>query len=253
METSNLTAEIESLSLEQVAQLTACQTLIDYSFQDVSHLLRALTHSSSANHKLQSNERLEFLGDAVMGACVCEFLYHRFPSLMEGELTKIKSVVVSGSTCAKACRRLGLEAFIIVGKGMANHSTPSSLMADLFESLTAAIFLDGGWEPAKKFVLTHMRREVERAVETNHESNFKSQLQHLTQKDQGVAPVYELVESRGPDHRKVFQIAVQLGERVFTAAWGKSKKQAQQRAACNALAELQHEPAPYTDTDPDFS
>jgi len=243
---------LDALSSEQRAKLEECQALIKYHFKDLGFLLRALTHSSSANHKLLSNERLEFLGDSIMGACICEFLFHRFPSLMEGELTKIKSIVVSGDTCAKTSQRMGLDDFIIVGKGMANSSTPPSLLADLFESIVAAIFLDGGWEAAKTFVLEHMRRQVEKAVETNHESNFKSQLQHLVQKELGIAPTYELLNETGPDHKKSFLVAIKLGEQVFTAAWGKNKKQAEQRAASNALAEMQNETAPFADTQPEF-
>lgn len=225
--------------------LEACQELIKYKFQDIDHLIRALTHSSSANNKLQSNERMEFLGDSVMGACVCEFLFSRFPGFLEGELTRIKSVVVSGNTCARVIRRTGLDQFIIVGKGMANASTPPSLLADLFESLVAAIYLDGGWEPARSFVLDHMRREVERAAESTHESNYKSQLQHIAQKDFNEAPTYCLVDEVGPDHHKRFLVAVQLGPKQFTPAWGNNKKQAQQRAASNALAELEGETPPH--------
>lgn len=231
--------------------LHACQALIKYQFQDITHLVRALTHASSAAHKLQSNERMEFLGDAVMGACICEFLFQRFPGFMEGELTRVKSSVVSGTTCARVIRRAGLDKFIIVGKGMANASTPSSLLADLFESLVAAIFLDGGWDAAKTFVLEHMRREVEQAAENTHESNYKSQLQHIAQRDRNETPAYLLLSESGPDHHKWFQVAVELSDRRFSPAWGRNKKQAQQRAAANALAELENKELPYADVVPE--
>ncbi|MBL8855103.1 MAG: ribonuclease III [Planctomycetaceae bacterium] len=237
------------LSLDQADILSRCQQLIDYQFKDTSLLLSALTHSSSANHKLQSSERLEFLGDSLLGAVVCEFLFHRFPSVMEGELTKIKSVVVSGQTCAKVSRQLGLEACLIVGKGMANAAVPSSILGDVFEAIVAAMFLDSDWQTARDFVLKHIKREVEQAVETSHESNFKSQLQHHAQKFFKVSPTYVLLEESGPDHKKFFRMFVQLGERSFAAANGRNKKQAQQRAASNALAELAGETPPYTDVD----
>ena len=235
----------EQLTEDLELHLEECQKLIKYQFQDTSHLVRALTHASSANHKLQSNERMEFLGDAVMGACICEFLFHRFPKFMEGELTRVKSVVVSGSTCARVTRRIGLDKFIIVGKGMANASTPPSLLADLFESMVAGLFLDGGWEAAKKFVLDHMKREVEQAAETTHDINYKSQLQHIAQKDLNDAPAYKLLAEAGPDHAKSFQVAVELGGKRFAPAWGNNKKQAQQRAASNALAELEGQDPPH--------
>ncbi len=229
--------------------LEKCQRLIGYRFTEPKYLLSALTHASTANHKLQSSERLEFLGDSLLGAVVCEFLFHRFPSVMEGELTKIKSVVVSGQTCAKISRQLGLESCVMVGKGMANAAVPSSILGDIFEAIVAAIFLDSDWGSARDFVLKHIKREVEQAVETSHESNFKSQLQHHAQKYLKASPTYVLLEEAGPDHKKAFRIAVQLGERVFTPAGGKNKKQAQQRAASNALAELQNEPPPFTDSE----
>ncbi len=234
------------LSHDQAEILEKCQRLIGYQFNDTKHLFLALTHSSTANHKLLSSERMEFLGDSLLGAIVCEFLFHRFPSLMEGELTKIKSIVVSGHTCARVSRNLQLESCIMVGKGMANAATPSSILADIFEAIVAAIFLDGGWEAARDFVLKQVRREVEQAVETSHESNFKSQLQHHAQKILQIAPAYVVLEEVGPDHKKAFLITVKLSDRVFTPAWGKNKKQAQQRAASNALAELQDEPPPFT-------
>jgi ribonuclease-3 len=198
---------------------------------------------------LQSSERLEFLGDSLLGAVVCEFLFHRFPSVMEGELTKIKSVVVSGQTCAKISRQLGLEACLIVGKGMANAAVPTSILGDVFEAIVAAMFLDSDWPTARDFVLKHIKREVEQAVETSHESNFKSQLQHHAQKFFKLSPAYTLLEESGPDHKKFFRVAVQLGERTFAAAAGRNKKQAQQRAASNALAELAGEAPLYPDVE----
>jgi ribonuclease-3 len=237
------------MSLDQADILSRCQQLIGYPFKDTNLLLAALTHASSANHKLQSSERLEFLGDSLLGAIVCEFLFHRFPSVMEGELTKIKSVVVSGQTCAKLSRQLGLEACLIVGKGMANAAVPSSVLGDVFEAIVAAMFLDSDWQTTRDFVLKHVKREVEQAVETSHESNFKSQLQHHAQKVFKLSPAYTLLEESGPDHKKLFRVCVQLGERTFRAAGGRNKKQAQQRAASNALAELAGETPPYADSD----
>ena len=122
-----------------------CERRIGYRFSNHSLLLAALTHASGAEHRLASNERLEFLGDAILGAVVCEVLYQQYPEYLEGDLTKIKSVVVSRQTCAKISEALGLNECLILGKGMAqSRRHPPSLMADVFESLVAALYLDGG-------------------------------------------------------------------------------------------------------------
>ena len=120
-------------------------------FRDKELLRAALTHASGAQHRLASNERLEFLGDAILGAVVCEMLFHQYPEYLEGDLTKIKSIVVSRQTCAKISEALGLEEFLILGKGMTTHpSVPPSLLSDVFESLMAAIYLDGGDAPVAR-------------------------------------------------------------------------------------------------------
>src|SRR5512132_1223388 len=120
-----------------------CEDVLGYRFKDPTYLREALTHASGANHRLTSNERLEFLGDAILGAIVCELLFRKFPESLEGELTRIKSVVVSRRTCAKISQRLGFDEFLVLGKGMGSQDeTPSSVMADVFESLIGAIYLD---------------------------------------------------------------------------------------------------------------
>ena len=230
-----------ALSSDQRSELLAdCEQRIGYTFQDKSLLLAALTHASGADHRLASNERLEFLGDAILGAVVCEILFHRFPNLFEGELTKIKSVVVSRQTCAKVSDSLGLEKCLILGKGMSTHpGVPRSLLADVFESLVAAIFLDGGDEPARSFIQEHLEREIEAAGGGEHSGNYKSQLQQVAQRDYGTTPVYQLLDEKGPDHSKCFKILARIGERDYEPAWGRNKKEAEQRAARNALHEIE--------------
>src|SRR5581483_8706121 len=138
---------------------------IGYVFKDKELLRSALTHASGASHRLRSNERLEFLGDAIMGAVVCEILFRQYPDYLEGDLTKIKSVVVSRMTCAKVSEALGLEKFLVLGKGMTTHPTvPPSLLADVFESLIAAIYLDGGTDASRLFIETYMGPEIELAA-----------------------------------------------------------------------------------------
>ena len=224
-----------------------CQERIGYRFRDRELLRSALTHASGAAHRLGSNERLEFLGDAILGAVVCEILFRQYPGYLEGDLTKIKSVVVSQTSCAKISTSLGLDEFLILGKGMINHSSvPISLLADVFESLVAAIYLDGGHEPAREFVTRWLAPEIESAASGESGGNYKSLLQQLAQRDHGSTPTYLLLDEKGPDHSKCFKIAAQIGRARFPAAWGRNKKEAEQRAAENALSELSGREIPHS-------
>ncbi len=226
---------------------TEVEGRVGYTFRDKSLLRAALTHASGAQHRLASNERLEFLGDAILGAVVCEILYHQYPEYLEGELTKIKSIVVSRQTCTKISQSLGLEEFLILGKGMSSHpSVPPSLLSDVFESLVAAIALDGGHEAARNFIQRAIGSEIEQAAEGQHGGNYKSVLQQLAQRQYGTTPTYQLLDERGPDHSKCFQISAQVGRQRYTPAWGRNKKEAEQRAALNALSELAGETAPFS-------
>jgi ribonuclease-3 len=226
--------------------LDDCQAALDYRFQNIETLRSALTHASGADTRLSSNERLEFLGDAVLGLVVCERLFLRFPEYLEGDLTKIKSVVVSRRTCAHISRQLKLEEFLIMGKGMNSSSAfPTSVLADVFESLVAAIYLDGGLEPAREFILKHMGPEIDQVAEGAHGGNYKSVLQQLAQREFGSTPQYQLLDEKGPDHSKCFKIAAVIGRQTYSAAWGRNKKEAEQKAALNALSQINGEPVPY--------
>jgi ribonuclease-3 len=233
-------------ALDAETPLARCEERIGYLFQNRAILKSALTHASSADHRLCSNERLEFLGDAILGFVVCDLLFRNFPEFLEGDLTKIKSIVASRQTCAKISRRLMLDEFLIVGKGMAaTQSVPQSLLADVFESLVAAIYLDGGEAEARAFIERHMLPEIELAHTGDQGGNYKSQLQQLAQREFGTTPVYQLVDEKGPDHSKCFKIAALIGENRYMPSWGRNKKEAEQRAACNALSELIGLAAPY--------
>jgi ribonuclease-3 len=223
-----------------------CERRIEYVFNDKALLRAALTHASGAQHRLASNERLEFLGDAIMGAVVCEILFHQYPEYSEGDLTKIKSIVVSRSTCTKLSESLGLEDFLILGKGMATHArVPPSVLADVFESLVAGIYLDGGDPAVRRFITRLIGPEIELAVSGEMGGNYKSLLQQLAQREHGQTPVYQLLDEKGPDHSKCFKISAQIGARRYQPAWGRNKKEAEQRAARNALSELSGEAAPF--------
>ncbi len=223
-----------SLSEAQLAELDRCERRIGYVFQDKGLLSAALTHASGAQHRLASNERLEFLGDAILGAVVCELLFVQYPDYLEGDLTKIKSVVVSRQTCAKISEALGLQEFLVLGKGMITHpAVPPSLLADVFESLAAAIYLDGGDPAARDFIQRYMGPEIELAAAGELGGNYKSLLQQLAQRENGSTPTYLLLDEKGPDHSKCFKVSAQIGRRAISARLG--PQQEGSRAAGRAM------------------
>jgi len=223
--------------------LAECQRRIGHRFRDPALLVAALTHASGAQHRLASNERLEFLGDSILGFLVCERLYRTFPDSLEGDLTRIKSVVVSRETCSRLSEQLQLIDFLIVGKGLSVHNgaVPTSVLSDLFESLVAAIYLDGGMEAVRPLVERMLVPEIDKVVSGEMGSNHKSLLQQWSQRDFGVTPTYEVVGEAGPDHSKSFHVSAQIGGHRYSPAWGRNKKEAEQRAASNALTELSGE------------
>jgi ribonuclease-3 len=221
-----------------------CQRRIGYEFRDPGLLIAALTHASGAQHRLASNERLEFLGDAILGFIVCDRLYHLFPDSLEGDLTRIKSVVVSRETFSRISEQMRLVDFLIVGKGLAvNRPVPTSVLSDLFESLVAAMYLDGGLDVVRPLVDRLLGPEIAKVASGELGSNHKSLLQQWAQRDFGVTPTYEVIEEAGPDHSKSFHVSAQIGGRRYSPAWGRNKKEAEQRAASNALGELRSETA----------
>jgi len=226
--------------------LDRCEDVLEYRFENRDLLGNCLTHASIATHRLESNERLEFLGDAILGAVVCEMLYRQFPEDPEGELTRIKSAVVSRNICAKVSHELGFQDFLLLGRGLSIHETvPMSVMAAVLESIIAGVYLDGGWEPARKLIERVMGPEIEYAAQAHHGRNFKSLLQQLTQKKIGATPVYKLLDEKGPDHSKCFKVAALIDSKNFPAAWGQTKKEAEQRAAHNALHEMEGKEIPH--------
>ncbi len=219
--------------------LRACEQRIGYQFQDLDLLRFALRHASSANHRRDSNERMEFLGDAVLGLVVCQALYEQLPNALEGDMTKIKSAVVSRRACARVAKKLELMDGLVLGQGMDNgEQLPSSLAAGTLEAVIAAIYLDGGLEAARHFILAHMDDEIGEATRSQHHSNYKSQLQQWAQRECSATPIYELLDEKGPDHAKCFEIAVSIRGRMFPSAWGPNKKEAEQKAARLALVSV---------------
>ncbi len=213
--------------------------ILGYRFHDEQLLQEALTHASLADDRRRSNERLEFLGDAILGYIVCEYLYHEFPSLLEGDMTKIKSTVVSRRICAVVTKKINLDGLLSLGKGMSDRQAlPSSVAAAVLESIIAAIYLDGGMESARSFILRQLKPLIHEAAASAHQQNFKSVLQHLSQRLLPSNPAYVLLDEKGPDHEKAFLVGVELEGRRYPGAWANSKKQAEQQAALLALLEL---------------
>ncbi len=215
------------------------ERLIGHRFADPSLLELAFIHASNTDHRLESNERLEFLGDAVLGSIVCSRIFELYPDMLEGDMTKIKSAAVSRRTCARITQEMGLEEHLKLGKGMLTQDqVPSSLVAAVLEAVVGAVFLDAGYEATAKVLVPLIEPHICHAAESGHHQNFKSLLQQHAQRDFECAPTYRSLDEKGPDHAKAFQVCVELADRRFEPAWGQTKKQAEQRAAIHALVEL---------------
>lgn len=224
------------MDTEHVRQIEA---LLEYHFNDASLLKEAFTHSSLADGRLNSNERLEFMGDSVLSLVICRTLYDRFPTYQEGDLTKIKSMLVSRKTCADITNALGLTRFLRVGKGTdKTRAISGSIAAGCLEAVVAAIYFDGGLEAAERFILRRFDALIQQVDAEQHQNNFKSVLQQHCQRVFNRTPLYELLDEKGPDHNKCFEIAAVVEHRRFQGAWGVTKKDAEQLAARNALIEL---------------
>ena len=229
--------------MSQIAFIKECEQKLAYDFDDSTLLLQALTHSSGADTPTDSNERLEFLGDAVLGYVICELLFKKFPDRDEGDLTKIKSAVVSRETCLRIAQSLDLQNFIQIGRGVGrDNQIPASILANAVEAIIAALYLDGGIKIARQFILHNFAPEVLKMADSISCDNHKSMLQDMIQREFGVHPEYVILDEKGPDHNKCFKIAVRVIGRYFPAAWGNTKKAAEQHAAENAICTLQDKP-----------
>jgi len=219
--------------------LRQIEQIIGYEFSDKNLLVKAFTHSSAVDNRLLSNERLEFFGDSVLALVICQALFENFTDYLEGDLTKIKSKLVSRETCAQISGQLGLQKFLKVGKGMvSNRALSGSLAAGVLETVIAAIYIDGGFEAARDFILRIYGPLIEQADAEQDHGNFKSLLQQYSQEQFTATPSYILLDEKGPDHNKCFELEVVIEDRHFPSAWGTNKKEAEQKAAFNALVEL---------------
>lgn len=217
------------------------EELIGYHFQQKNLLRQALTHSSFANEKhlkrLSDNERLEFLGDAVLEIVSSDFLYHNYPNLAEGELTKMRASLVCEPTLAFCTKEIRLGEFVYLGKGedLTGGRNRKSILSDALEAVIGAIYLDGGFENAKQFIHRFILTDIA------HKQLFydsKTILQELVQADYKEELHYELIAEEGPDHDKQFTVEARIGENVISTGKGHTKKAAEQEAAYEALRKL---------------
>lgn len=220
------------------------QNLLGYRFNDEHLLLRALTHSSYSNEnkkeKLKNNERLEFLGDSVLGLIISEFIFSHYMTLEEGQLTKIRAKIVCEASLGTASRALRLGEFMLFGKGeeLTGGRNRTSILSDAFEALIAAIFLDGGMEEARTFVLKRLHGVIESAVQGKLFVDYKTRLQEIIQVQKGNRIKYEIVREEGPDHAKIFYTEVRLNDQIIGLGSGNSKKESEQEAAKEGLKRL---------------
>jgi len=232
------------LSTEEIAgALSGLERTLDYCFQNPQLLLRSLTHSSRTQEAAGledefSNEQMEFLGDSVLGFLVSEDLVRRYPGYAEGRLSKLKAHLVSAQHLYQVAQRLELGQFLRLGKGeeRSGGREKKALLADALEALVAALYLDGGMEPARAFVTSRILDKVDgREIQLE---DYKSELQELLQAWRGPQPRYYVIRESGPEHSKVFTVQLRIGSETLAEAEGVSKKTAQQAAARIALAKL---------------
>lgn len=221
--------------------MTELQERLGYTFADIRYLETALTHSSYANERsgMSSNERLEFLGDAVLGFCAAKTICRLYPDMPEGEMTRLRAELVCEASLHQTARALRLGEVLRLGRNEEYNGGRErvSILADAVEAIIAAIYLDGGLEPAERFIDARILSDIEagrRPVRTD----YKTQLQELLQREGGAAPTYTIIDERGPDHSKVFTARAALHDGAFADGTGRSKKEAEQAAARAALAML---------------
>ncbi len=214
---------------------------IEYEFKDINLLNRALTHSSYINEKRgvpkENNERLEFLGDAILDAAISEYLYKKSDSYEEGDLTRMRASIVCESSLAECGAGLDMGKYFLLGKGEENTGgrSRSSILADALEALIGAIYLDGGWKEAEKFILKCLGDFINRAITGKLHLDYKTRLQEVVQSKTDLNIHYETVKEEGPDHNKTFYVDVIIGEEIKGSGMGRNKKEAEQSAAKNAL------------------
>ena len=220
--------------------LKGLQKVLSYTFRDEGILLQALTHKSYANEKkglLKDNERLEFLGDAVLDLSISHLIMENFPDLSEGEMSKLRASVVNEGFLAAISEGIGLHKYLLLGRGeeLSGGRDKPSILADSFEAVIAAIYLDGGFDAAFKAVSRHFSKLLSK---TDLYADYKTRLQELTQERLKCMPVYAMKSMSGPDHERIFEVELHIEGKLYGTGKGKTKKEAEQEAAKEALERL---------------
>lgn len=228
-------------SAARKGELLALAQRLGVTFHDIGLLHTALVHTSYANEaqgRVAHNERLEFLGDAVLELASSTYLYTHFPRLPEGELTKTRASIVCSAALAKIAARLGLGEYLLLGHGeeMSGGRVRTTNLEDAFEAVLGAIYLDQGWEAARDYALRQLAPEFDQVRHGENLQDYKTLLQELVQKTPGSTIAYELLEATGPDHAKHYRYAVVINGKTCGEGEGSSKKEAEQQAARMALA-----------------
>ncbi|AZR72751.1 ribonuclease III [Anoxybacter fermentans] len=225
----------------KIKNLNLLQKEIKVKFKNLKYLEEAVTHKSYANENrnknIRDNERLEFLGDAVLDLVISEILFKRYKDYPEGELAKTRAVVVSAPTLARTAKKLNLGNYLRLGKGeeMTGGRKRDSILADAFEALVGAIYLDKGLKVVSKFIKDNLTEEIDRVERGEYIQDYKTLLQEEIQKRSNTRPLYRVVSEEGPDHDKRFTVLVECKNQILGKGVGKNKKEAQQRAAADAI------------------
>lgn len=230
----------------RIQQLQELQSIMGVEFNEIAMLNQSLTHTSYAyelngNNNISQNERLEFLGDVVLGLIVSEYIYNKYPHYMEGDLAKIRAKVVSRPILAKIAKHLNLGHYLLLGKGeeITGGRTRCSILADTFEAIIGAIYLDSGLETSRSFILGQIKEDIEKITTNVHVQDYKTDFQEFTQKKFKLLPVYKVIKKEGPEHKRIFEIAVMVKGKTWGIGRGASKKEAEQKAAFYALQQIE--------------
>jgi len=233
-----------SITSQRKKELVQFEKLIGIRFRRIELLNLAFCHRSYANEQTNSignNEKLEFLGDSILGLIIAEHLYTALPEKNEGNLAKIKSFVVSEHSLSNVAKQLSIDAYLLLGKGedSSGGRDKKTLLADAFEAVLGAIYLEAGIKGAKKFVMRFLLTEIEKVLKDKHHKDYKTLLQEYVQKVYKSYPKYQLVKKTGPDHAKIFWIEVFVQGKSFGPAEGRNKKEAEQKVAKIAYESLE--------------
>ncbi len=240
---SRLFKKAPVISQERERELLLFVEKSEMEIKDLSLLNLAFTHRSFANESselVDTNERLEFLGDSVLGMCVADWLFTNLPAKAEGDFSKIKSIVVSEDSLAMIARSLEVDKYLLIGKGEENSGgrNKKALLADCMEAIFAACYLDSGFEAAKNFIMRYLENQIRAVLEDDYHRDYKTALQEYMQKKWRMVPTYTLVKKTGPEHDFTFFMQVDVNGQIFGLAQGRNKKQAEQHAAKLAYDQL---------------